>query len=98
MTSSQGIISRNAGLSRLNRKGSQPVQLKAGLYSAMNGAEDGVYNHKVKWQGYNASDNPIVRAYGSNLRVDEIHGYKGIPKGTEVVLRVAKGFTAIDFQ
>lgn len=98
MQSNQGIVTRNADLSKNNRVNAQPASLKTGLYNALNGAEDGVYNHKVKWQGYNSSDNPVVRAYGTNLVVDEIHGYKGIPKGTEVVLRVSKGFTAIDFQ
>ena len=98
MDRSQWIIARNAGLRRNNRVNAQPVSLKKGLYNALNGLEDAVYNHLVRWQGYDKFANPVVRAYGSNLVVDEIHGYKGIPKGTDVLLRVAKDFTAIDFQ
>lgn len=98
MANTQGIITRNADLRKSNRVGAQPVSLKDGLYNALNGAEEGVYNHKVRWQGYNSSNNPIVKAYGTTLVVNQIHGSKGIPKGTEVVLRASEGFTSIDFR
>lgn len=98
MANTQRIITRNADLRKSNRVGAQPVSLKDGLYNALNGAEEGVYNHKVRWQGYNSSNNPIVKVYGTRLVVNQIYGSKGIPKGTEVVLRASEGFTAIDFR
>lgn len=71
---------------------------KSGLRNALSGSYEGIYNHKAKWAGYTAGGIPKVEAYGTEYQISQVHGYKGIPKGTPVTLRTSKNFMTVDFQ
>lgn len=94
------IVSRNQKISNQNLSSastSSDAALKKGLNSALSGGDNAIFNHTGQWNGYRRGV-PTVRLYGEVYDLNAVHGYKGIPKFSKVVVRVAQGFMAADFQ
>lgn len=95
------IIQKNVDAANANRQiqyvGTSDF-LEDGLKRALAGEEGGVNNHKARWEGYSSSGVAQVSVYGKIYKINAVHGYKGIPRGAEVVLRVAKNYLTADFQ
>jgi hypothetical protein len=95
------LASMNKALASTTREAAGDLRadfLSDGLKKALSGDENGIYNHKAKWMGYAPNNLPIVEAYGKTYIVDQIHGNKGLPQSTPVVMRVSEGFITADFQ
>lgn len=94
------IVSRNQKISSQNLSSANTsgvASLKKGLNSALSGGDNAIYNHTGQWNGYRRGV-PTVRLYGEVYDLNAVHGYKGIPKYSTVVVRAAQGFMAADFQ
>lgn len=90
-------------LNTSTRSNSRQVAIKSsiqyridGAKNAYSGLDDAVYNHSARWLGY-SNDQPIVEANGIIHVVNTFNGMRGIPWGTSVVLRIAKGYKVADF-
>lgn len=75
---------------------SQPQYRRDGATNAYFGLDEAVYNHTAKWMGYRGGT-PAVSADGVVHTVDSINGFRGIPVGSTVTLRISKGFKTADF-
>lgn len=94
------IVTRNSSLSNSNVsaqfQGTEEF-LKAGFLSARSGTEGAIYNHKGLWNGYRGGI-PSVIVYGDVYKLNAVHGYKGVPRNTELVVRVSQNYIIADFQ
>lgn len=94
------IIARNNSKSQNNLTAQidgTDTGLKAGLENALSGSEGAVFNHVGSWNGYVGSI-PSVKLYGKIYKLNAVHGYKGLPRRTPVVVRAAQNYLAADFQ
>lgn len=75
---------------------SQSQYRRDGAVNAYFGLDEAVYNHSARWNGY-IGTRPSVIADGKVHIVDSLNGFRSVPLGYPVTLRVSKGFKTADF-
>ena len=68
------------------------------IANVFGGSVGGSMNFKATWAGYDTNGNGLAHVANKQYTANAVNGFRGLPYGSPVVLRVAKGYIALDFQ
>ena len=68
------------------------------IANVFGGSVGGSMNFKATWAGFDANGNGLAYVGNKQYTANAVNGFRGLPFGSPVVLRVAKGYIALDFQ